>query len=73
LSQSWEGQQFTYTPSASGHARWSRVRRWRFDTAQFPDLSRGEVVAAMRITDFRMTFPVARIEPLPAPTEIVAA
>lgn len=73
LAQAWEGRQFTYAPSASGHARFARVRHWRFDPAQFPDLAKGRVVAAMRITDFRMTFPVARIEPLQAAAPRIAA
>lgn len=63
LSQVREGQRYTYVPEASGHFRFARVRHWRFDPAVFPDLARGRVLAAMRITDFSMRFPVAKIEP----------
>lgn len=63
LSQVRDGQRYTYVPEASGHFRFARVRHWRFDPAVFPDLARGRVLAAMRITDFSMRFPVAQIEP----------
>jgi hypothetical protein len=43
----------------------ARVRHWRFDPRYFPDLAQGQVVAAARITDFRMVFPVATVEPAP--------
>ncbi|MDR3417886.1 MAG: acetoacetate decarboxylase family protein [Nevskia sp.] len=64
LSQLRDGQVYTYTPSASGRVRFASVLRWRFDPRYFPDLGQGRVVAAARITDFRMIFPVAEIEPL---------
>jgi len=64
LSQLREGQVYSYAPEARGHFRFARVRNWRFDARYFPDLARGEVVAAIKITDFRMIFPVAEIEPL---------
>jgi hypothetical protein len=66
LSQVREGQRFTYVPEASGHFRFARVKHWRFDAAVFPDLARGRVLAAMKITDFAMRFPVAKIEPFAA-------
>ncbi|TDU28792.1 acetoacetate decarboxylase [Panacagrimonas perspica] len=62
LSQVRDGKRFTYVPEASGHFRFARVRNWRFDPAVFPDLTQGRVLAAMKITDFRMRFPVSRIE-----------
>lgn len=61
LAQERDGVRFTYAPSASGHFRFARVREWRFDAREFPDLARGSVVAAACITDFRMIFPVARL------------
>lgn len=64
LSQLREDRVYTYAPSARGHFRFARVRNWRFDPAYFPDLARGEVVAAVRLTDFRMVFPVAEVRPL---------
>jgi hypothetical protein len=63
LSQLRDGKVYTYTPSARGHFRFARVRRWHFDPAYFPDLARGEVVAAVKLTDFRMVFPVSEIRP----------
>jgi len=66
VSQVRDGKRFTYVPEASGHFRFARVRNWRFDSAVFPDLARGRVLAAMKITDFRMRFPVSQIEPFPA-------
>lgn len=66
LSQQHEGKRYTYAPSARGHFRFARVRRWRFDPEVFPDLARGKVLFAMRLTDFRMSFPVSKIEDLNA-------
>lgn len=66
LSQVRDGKRFTYVPEASGHFRFARVRNWRFDPAVFPDLAQGRVLAAMKITDFRMRFPVSQIETLSA-------
>lgn len=63
LSQVRDGKRYTYVPEASGRFRFARVRHWRFDPAVFPDLARGRVLAAMKITDFRMRFPVAAVEP----------
>lgn len=63
LSQVRDGQRFTYVPSASGHCRLARVRRWRFDPMLFPDLARGQLLAAIKLTDFQMTFPVANVLP----------
>jgi hypothetical protein len=63
LSQLHDGKLYAYAPLARGHFRFARVRRWRFDARHFPDLASGEVVAALKITDFRMTFPVAQIKP----------
>ncbi|MGH8517580.1 MAG: acetoacetate decarboxylase family protein [Panacagrimonas sp.] len=63
LSQVREGSRFTYVPQASGRFRLARVRSWRFDASMFPDLARGRVLAAMKITDFHMRFPVAAVSP----------
>jgi len=41
--------------------RLCRVRHWQFDAGLFPDLSRASVLGALRIEDFRMTFPVAQV------------
>jgi hypothetical protein len=63
LSQIRDGRRYTYVPEASGHFRFARVRSWRFDARMFPDLARGRVVAALKITGFSMRFPVATIRP----------
>ena len=64
LSQLHEGKLYSYAPQARGHFRFARVLRWRFDARHFPELARGEVLMAAKITDFRMIFPAARIEPV---------
>lgn len=61
LSQVREGRRYTYVPEAGGHFRFARVRNWRFDAQMFPDLARGRVLAAIKITDFSMRFPVATV------------
>lgn len=63
LSQVRDGRRFTYVPDANGHFRFARVRDWRFDSQMFPDLARGRIVAALKITDFSMQFPVATESP----------
>jgi hypothetical protein len=73
LSQLRDGQVYTYAPLARGHLRFAKVRSWRFDAREFPDLARGKLVAAVKITDFRMLFPVAQIEPGPVPRESAPA
>lgn len=67
LSQVRDGRRFTYVPEASGHFRLARVRGWRFDPDMFPDLARGRVVVALKITDFSMRFPVATESPFDMP------
>lgn len=66
LSQFYRGQQFTYQPSASGRVRFSKVLDWSFDSALFPDLAQGEVVACVQTPRFRMGFPVSTIVDAPA-------
>ena len=66
LSQQREGRRYTYEPSARGHFRLARVRQWKFDAECFPDLARGKVLLAIKLTDFQMSFPIARIKDLTA-------
>jgi hypothetical protein len=61
LAQRLDGRTFYCRPEATGSMRLCRVRHWQFDAGLFPDLSRATVLTALRIEDFRMTFPVARI------------
>ena len=60
LAQRQDGRTYYYRPEATGSLRLCRLRRWRFDTELFPDLSRATVLTAVRIEGFRMVFPVAR-------------
>ena len=62
LAQLRDGQIYRYAPSASGNFRFAKVRDWQFDARHFPDVASGEVVAAIKLPHFRMTFPVAEIE-----------
>jgi hypothetical protein len=66
LSQYYRGRQFTYQPSASGRVQFSKVRDWTFDSAFFPDLAQGEVVACVQTPRFRMRFPISAIVDAPA-------
>jgi hypothetical protein len=61
LAQRLDGRTYYCRPEATGSLRLCRVRHWQFDAELFPDLSRGTVLAALRIEDFRMVFPVARV------------
>ena len=61
LGQSLEGRQYFYAPSARGHVRPARLLAARVDGGQFPDFTRGRVLAALRVSDFNMTFPLARM------------
>jgi hypothetical protein len=61
LAQRLDGRTYYCRPEATGRMRLCRVRHWQFNSALFPDLSRATVLTALRIEDFRMTFPVARI------------
>jgi hypothetical protein len=64
LSQHWAGREFTYTPEATGYVKWASVLNWRFDPHYFPDLARGRVLAALKISDFSMVFPEASVRNL---------
>jgi hypothetical protein len=61
LAQRYRGQEYYYAPRANGWVRPGRLLGWRFDAGLFPDLSAAAVIAALRVEDFRMRFPVARI------------
>lgn len=61
LAQRLDGRTYYYRPEATGDLRLCRLRQWHFDPELFPDLSRATVLTALRIEDFKMVFPVARI------------
>ena len=62
LGQHFGGQQFLYAPSSSGHIKPAQLLDARCNPEFFPDFSQGKVVACMRVTDFTMVFPLARVE-----------
>lgn len=61
LAQRYAGADYFYAPSSRGWLRPGKLVSWKFDPELFPDLAAARVIAAMKITSFRMTFPVARV------------
>ena len=61
LGQRWESKEFMYSPSAKGKARFAKVHVMQNLGNAFPDLDLNEVLMALEITQFQMTFPVAHI------------
>lgn len=61
LVQDWNGKRFYTAPEATGQASLATVKNWWFDPVYFPDLSNTKVLAAFKITDFQMNFPLAKI------------
>ena len=61
LVQTWQKQEFEFSPVASGRAGPAKMVECAIDAAMFPDLTRGTVLACLQVPDFRMSFPVARI------------
>ena len=63
LGQHWQGKEFVYSPSAKGKARFAKVHLLKNLGDAFPDLDIADVVTALEITRFEMTFPVAQVTP----------
>jgi hypothetical protein len=63
VAQRLAGSTYYVRPEARGWMRMCRLRQVRCNDALFPDLGRATVLAALRIEDFRMVFPVARVDP----------
>lgn len=61
LGQKLEGQQYFYAPDASGHVRPAKLLAAQIDAEYFPDFRRGKLLAAIRVSDFKMGFPLARL------------
>jgi hypothetical protein len=61
LAQYHEGRVYRFAPQASGWCRPGRLLSWSFDAELFPDLVGARVLAAFKVSSFRMTFPVAEI------------
>lgn len=64
LVQDWRGKRFYTAPEASGQASFATVKNWWFDPVHFPEINNGKVLAAWKMTDFNMTFPLAKITAL---------
>ena len=64
LAQHFKGAEFTYVPAARGHIKPATLVEARIDSARFPDISRGRVIACVKVTDFDMVFPEAHRQPL---------
>jgi len=58
-----DGQLYFCAPFARGRVRYARMVEARVSTDVLPDLNQGKVIFAVRLSDFRMDFPVARVEP----------
>ncbi len=63
LAHHWEGRTYFTTPEVSGVMSRARVASMWFDDDRFPDVSNGTVFGAVRLSRFRMTFPVATVLP----------
>lgn len=63
LVQDWQGQRFCFAPQARGQARLARVLTWHVDALRFAQIN-GQVVGALMIDDFQMSFPVAKVASL---------
>ncbi|MCR2747620.1 acetoacetate decarboxylase family protein [Limnobacter parvus] len=61
LGQRWGGKEFMYSPSAKGKARFANVHVLQNLGNAFPDLEIADVLTALEITQFQMTFPLAEI------------
>ena len=62
LAQRHEARTYYYTPVARATAQFCRLIEWRCDGQLFPDLAAAQVLASVRVPQFNMTFPAARIE-----------
>ena len=57
-----DGRRFTVTPRARGRIRAARLVAARIDGRFFPPFDPSQVLAAVKISDFRVTFPKAVID-----------
>ncbi len=62
LTQDYDGKRFHTKYTGSGRGRLARVESMQADPEFFPDLTAVRPLAVLSIDDFRITFPVARIE-----------
>ncbi|HEY4082553.1 MAG TPA: acetoacetate decarboxylase family protein [Burkholderiaceae bacterium] len=64
LAQQLGGREFHYAPAARGSIKPARLLASNFNSALFPDISQGRVVACVKVTGFEMTFPLAETREL---------
>lgn len=64
IAQWFKGREFRFVPQAKGYIKPAQLLESRFDSALFPDISQGKVVACVKVTDFQMVFPLADVREL---------
>jgi Acetoacetate decarboxylase (ADC) len=61
LLQPWGGRTYLTTLKGRGRLRPARLLEAAVDPELFPDLTRGHLLAAVKVVDFRMRFPAAEV------------
>lgn len=65
LAQDMDGRLYRTSFSGHGTGRLAKIERLSVEQNLFPDFSSGTPCIAIRVDDFRLRFPVARIEDIP--------
>lgn len=65
LLHPYKGQHYLTQLGGRGRLRYARLLNAQVFTDQFPDFTRGRLLAAFKVTDFLLTFPIARVLPWP--------
>lgn len=63
IVQVWQGQIFRLGLTMQAQVRWLDVIRWHADGVRFPSLAGLRPLAAVKLENFAITFPVPEIEP----------
>ncbi|MFN8379175.1 MAG: acetoacetate decarboxylase family protein [Anaerolineae bacterium] len=63
IAQLWDDQTFRISLTVKARVSWLDVVHWRADGIRFPSLVGHRPLAAVKLDDFDITFPVASIEP----------
>jgi hypothetical protein len=56
-----ENMIYIYTFSGKGQIQWAQFKADHFDSSLFPDMTKRRSLIALKVTNFELTFPVARI------------
>lgn len=69
MSQYLDDRHYCFSPRAEGKLQYARLRAIRTDHKRFPELRTSNVLVALKVPRFEMTFPVAQVSPIhqPAP------